>query len=819
MMAFTLGHELAHRAKAGSPKQFKAFADFLMEQYGKQGASVNDMIIEQITAAERGGRQMTTEEAFEEVVADACQRMLLDTDAGRRLAEWGAQSSQNKDFLAKLKQIINDLIDRLRRYFKGVDPDSMAAKEFAKIDANAKQILADMFVDMSIDAGEKLSTIKAAGLSIKNTAPEGGRQYKIIAPFTDNDGVQYDSAVLLDTAFFDGLSPRNWGTKLRDFVKYRAETEPFILPILDENGNIQQLEFAKGTDRVYKSGKSQHDVLDELSTSSDNISKLAVIHIDEIIDASEADIPYYTAQDPIVNHGWLDKNGWLHRTAYVINAKNGGIYKLVVDVAKADDGRHIMYATKGKINRVGTVQVNSLKPRGSGHNSNSNGRIAQTDPEVKRKDLEYQYAVSRGDLETAQKMVLDKGAEAGFDQQMFHETDAENIHIFDISRGDHGGTDYQTPYGIFTKSSSRNIGLGSKQMTLLVKAHNTLRVENREDVVNKIPGFAKYYDQIQAIDQKYDAISNRLEDEELDALWEWEQEHPEADMDVVFPSSYIIEGKPADIDDPKYLEAHEKYMKNRAEWEAAYGAVAKEAKSYITNYLRSHNYDSMYFVVDGGSRGRQTDSLIVLDENQVKSAEPVTYDDKGNVIPLSERFNPTKKDIRYKTPVAEDLSPRELLLNTVEGMVANDTEYKKLQEYRQKIQELNATEEHLERLNAQLKELYFAKGGRDYEMINKLEAQRREAVDKLNKQDAKLINLENTKPIRDIVNRMKQAAYDRGFQKAKDHYKQKADAREEKLKQHYQESRRNAVERLASLLNKGNKQKMTASAPSAKRPA
>lgn len=163
------------------------------------------------------------------------------------------------------------LIDRSAR-ITGIDPESLAAKEFAKFDANAKQILADMFVDMSIDAGEKLSTIKAAGLSIKNTAPEGGRQYKVVAPFTDNNGVQYDSAVLLDTAFFDGLSPRNWGTQPRDFVKYRAATDPFIIPILDENGNIQQLEFAKPGDRVKKTGKADHAVLSELSNGTDNIS-------------------------------------------------------------------------------------------------------------------------------------------------------------------------------------------------------------------------------------------------------------------------------------------------------------------------------------------------------------------------------------------------------------------------------------------------------------------------------------------------------------------------------------------------------------------
>lgn len=34
-------------------------------------------------------------------------------------------------------------------------------------------------------------------------------------------------------------------------------------------------------------------------------------------------------------------------------------------------------------------------------------------------------------------------------------------------------------------------------------------------------------------------------------------------------------------------------------------------------------------------------------QSQIKSADPVTYDDSGNVIPLSERFNAENKDVRY----------------------------------------------------------------------------------------------------------------------------------------------------------------------------
>ena len=41
------------------------------------------------------------------------------------------------------------------------------------------------------------------------------------------------------------------------------------------------------------------------------------------------------------------------------------------------------------------------------------------------------------------------------------------------------------------------------------------------------------------------------------------------------------------------------------------------------------------------------DDYVVFAPNQIKSAEPVTYDDNGNVIPLSERFNEESDDIRF----------------------------------------------------------------------------------------------------------------------------------------------------------------------------
>jgi len=50
------------------------------------------------------------------------------------------------------------------------------------------------------------------------------------------------------------------------------------------------------------------------------------------------------------------------------------------------------------------------------------------------------------------------------------------------------------------------------------------------------------------------------------------------------------------------------------------------------------------------------ESVVVLDPSQIKSADPVTRDDAGNVIPLSQRFQSTNADIRYMPAPVPDPS-------------------------------------------------------------------------------------------------------------------------------------------------------------------
>ena len=73
---------------------------------------------------------------------------------------------------------------------------------------------------------------------------------------------------------------------------------------------------------------------------------------------------------------------------------------------------------------------------------------------------------------------------------------------------------------------------------------------------------------------------------------------------------------------------------------------------FVSTYAFNHGYDSVVIRnlrdVSTATDYRGTGDIYIFNaKNAVKSADPVTYDDKGNVIPLSERFNAEKEDIRY----------------------------------------------------------------------------------------------------------------------------------------------------------------------------
>jgi hypothetical protein len=79
-------------------------------------------------------------------------------------------------------------------------------------------------------------------------------------------------------------------------------------------------------------------------------------------------------------------------------------------------------------------------------------------------------------------------------------------------------------------------------------------------------------------------------------------------------------------------------------------------------WAKRQGYSGVLFknIIDSGSGQNLTPANVYAffePRKQVKSADAVTYDDNGNVIPLSERFKADNEDIRYSLSNENDIAP------------------------------------------------------------------------------------------------------------------------------------------------------------------
>ena len=107
----------------------------------------------------------------------------------------------------------------------------------------------------------------------------------------------------------------------------------------------------------------------------------------------------------------------------------------------------------------------------------------------------------------------------------------------------------------------------------------------------------------------------------------------------------------------------------------------------VTKWAKNAGYDSVIFknIKDSGGQNNSVsmdttaDIYVIFNPNNAKSADAVTYDDNGNVIPLSQRFDMGKEDIRYSaryTAAEENPEIADLVQRVLSGdFKANDKVY------------------------------------------------------------------------------------------------------------------------------------------------
>lgn len=223
---------------------------------------------------------------------------------------------------------------------------------------------------------------------------------------------------------------------------------------------------------------------------------------------------------------------------------------------------------------------------------------------------------------------------------LYHQTE-NDFTVFDPRHEGSGTRDQQTPFGIFLKSSDRDIGVkGKKQMALYANITKPLVALNRESLESKLrdlsPEYAKLSDQHKAIDREYKQKHEQSKQAFTDYLTTWREQHPNAGRSEIYQ----------DADFDRLWNAEDEIIDK---WEQKARELETETKEVLTNALEAAGYDGIFIGNDTGSWGRSTDAYIALHPEQVKNVD---------------NLNPTENpDIRFSTRDYSDMSDLDLAIN------------------------------------------------------------------------------------------------------------------------------------------------------------
>jgi hypothetical protein len=253
----------------------------------------------------------------------------------------------------------------------------------------------------------------------------------------------------------------------------------------------------------------------------------------------------------------------------------------------------------------------------------------------------YIEAVNSNDINTAQRLVDQAAKKLGYTKRLYHQTGKEFTE-FNTNNQIGGKYDWELPTGTFLKPSNNDIGLsGKKQMELYAKFENALVFKNRSEArkfwVDNIPEYKKIAQELTNIDSQYRRKTDEAMDNVHQYLKQWKQKNPTTDSREIYSDS-------------EYQRLNDLEDKIVDEWEEKSNEASLRAKELLDDFISNSDFDGIVVENDEGSYGRSTKTYIVFDSSQLKDASPVTYDDNGNVIPLSARFDSNKKDIRYSIP-------------------------------------------------------------------------------------------------------------------------------------------------------------------------
>lgn len=361
--------------------------------------SADSLIQQQIAKAEKNGREVDYDTAYEEMIADSMEGILSD---GKVLEKLKGLQESDPSLWETVKQWAKDIAGKIRAVVDAYKGERMDSTE-GKIVANMKEILpqleelyAEGLADTrgTVDTSTTDHTTGIEGTGVNNV------QYSVRNDIVDENGVEYDNVVMLDKPI-----PKRILSDQKTFAKFLAnELFNKKISVLDQNGEVEVIEFAGEKERVSKGGKPRL-VRGELTRATGDVRKVIIANLEEVAERSAYD-QINSSDDN--SHGWLDQNGWESRKTYVTDGET--VYEAYLKIGKARDGRNILYALNCDVKKGIAVDKSATSKRAAVRTSNvSSDNLTQPETTVKRKLSDRVISYTPEDIQRMEDELSDVG--------------------------------------------------------------------------------------------------------------------------------------------------------------------------------------------------------------------------------------------------------------------------------------------------------------------------------------------------------------------------------------------------------------------------
>jgi len=365
----------------------------------------------------------------------------------------------------------------------------------------------------------------------------------------------------------------------------------------------------------------------------------------------------------------------------------------------------------------------------------TNEIVNPLDVKISARDQTYMDAVNKADMITAQKMVDQAAYDAGYTLSVYHGTGeyfnvfkmgAEGIHLGNkeqasqVAKGRYEWRSKETHYPwSFIKNHFPKAGTEERiqlvhQLKWAPMMYEIEEFSGDENSDADLIAYGNKIDEMTDYDETYNLHTyDRNVGEHVMNLYakindpfvingdigNWTPSHIAS---VLLDRSngintrqrwsdekeYSIDGSPFTLND-----AQTKTLQDLAE----YKITKDDAWKTLTNVVSELGYDGIkYLNMYEGDQNSY--SYIALNPSDVKLADPITFDNAGNVIPLNERFNRENEDIRYSNRDERNISD-------LQNPVMQTAAYKKLDDKRRAaFEKYNRLSEELKSIPSRLPE-------------------------------------------------------------------------------------------------------------------